>query len=273
MRRLFLLLAVFAAASIGTACGETAVSPDERSGGSQSGSHSSSAPKNDSKKAQHAALADQKVSKNAENASPSEPAVDEMSIFTRPRTEEDVLPSRLAYRLQDYHCNDWNLSHGGCVGDAIANESRLLLTDLGVRRTRLYAWPTTNGWVCWAWAEGAGGCISDFSRGETRTAYMGIDPDDLGVGYPGTLVGVVPDDVEAADVQVQGVLYPATVERNGIFYELPDGSCTNWAFESLTVTYRNGGSDTVPIKWHHGPTLLGGRNLYPAGELNPPCAG
>ena len=102
---------------------------------------------------------------------------------------------------------------------------------------------------------------------------MGIDPDDLGVGYPGTLVGVVPDDVEAADVQVQGVLYPATVERNGIFYELPDGSCTNWAFESLTVTYRNGGSDTVPIKWHHGPTLLGGRNLYPAGELNPPCAG
>jgi hypothetical protein len=127
--------------------------------------------------------------------------------------------------------------------------------------------------VCYAWAEGAGGCLPHFTEGPRRVAPMGIDPDEEGIGYPGTLVGVVPDDVVSADVQVQGARYAATVEGNGIFYELPDGACTNWAFESLTVTYRDGGSDTVPINWHHGPTLLDGRSLYPAGELNPPCAG
>jgi L-ascorbate metabolism protein UlaG (beta-lactamase superfamily) len=115
-----------------------------------------------------------------------------------------------------------------------------------VRKTKLYAWPTTNGWVCWAWAEGAGGCLHDFAHGESRTAFTGIDPDELGVGYPGTLVGVAPDDVEAAEVQVQSVRFAATVERNGIFYELPDGSCTNWVFESLTETYCGGGSHTRP---------------------------
>jgi hypothetical protein len=55
-------------------------------------------------------------------------------------------------------------------------------------------------------------------------------------------------------VQVDGVAQPAIVESNAIFYELPDGSCTNWAFESLTATYGDGSSNTVPIRWHNdGP--------------------
>ena len=154
--------------SIGTACGETAVFPDEKSGGSQSGSHSSSAP-NDSKKAQHAALTDQKVSKKAQNASPSVSALDEMSVFSRPRTEEDVLPSSLDYLLKGRQCNDWLRSQDRCPGDAKPEESRLLLTNLGVKKTSLYAWPTTNAWVCWAMADGGGGCLRDFRpRGAAR---------------------------------------------------------------------------------------------------------
>jgi len=249
-----LLLAVFAAASIGTACGETAVSPDERSGGSQSGSHSSAAPKNDSKKAQHAALTDQKVSKKAQNASPSVPAVEEMSVFSRPRTGEDVLPSSLDYLLKGHHCDDWLRSQDRCPGEAIADQSRLLLTELGVKKTSLYAWPTTNGWVCVAPDDGGGSCIRDFRPGArgTRTAYMGMDPDTDGVGAPGTLLGVVPDDVSAVTVKVGGVEYPAMVKNNGVFYELADGSCSFWAFQSLTTTYRDGTSDTVPIHWHIG---------------------
>jgi hypothetical protein len=81
---------------------------------------------------------------------------------------------------------------------------------------------------------------------------MGIDPDNEGIGYPATLVGVVPDDVTAAEVQVRGVAQAAIVESNGIFYELPDGSCTNWSFESLTATRRDGSSNMVPTKWHDG---------------------
>jgi hypothetical protein len=249
-----LLLAVLAAASVGTACGETAVSPDERSGGSQSGSRSSSAPKNDSKQVQHAALTDQKVSKKAQNASPSVPAVDEMSVFLRPRTGEDVLPSSLDYLLKGHQCDDWLRSQDRCPGEAKPEDSRLLLTNLGVRKTSLYAWPTTNGWVCVASDDGGASCTRDFRPGGrgTRTAYEGMDPDTDGVGAPGTLLGVVPDDVSAVKVKVGGVEYPAMVKNNGVFYELADGSCSFWAFQSLTTTYRDGTSDTVPIDWHIG---------------------
>jgi len=101
--------------------------------------------------------------------------------------------------------------------------------------------------------EGGGGCLHDFAETKTRIGYLGIDPDQPGSGHPGTLIGVVPDDVVAAQVQVDGVAQVATVESNGIFYELPSGSCTNWAFESLTATYLDGGSESTPITWHDGP--------------------
>jgi hypothetical protein len=179
-----------------------------------------------------------------------------MSVFARPRTDTDALPRELSYRLKPAACTDWHRAHGGCLGDPIPDRSRLLLSGFGVRGSNLYAWPTTNGWVCWAWAEGGGGCVRDFAQAETGVAYMGIDPDEEGIGYPGTLLGVVPDDVVAAAVQVRGVARDAIVESNGIFYELPDGSCTNWAFESLTAAYRDGTSETTPIEWHHGASEL-----------------
>ena len=85
---------------------------------------------------------------------------------------------------------------------------------------------------------------------------MGIDPDEEGVGYPGTLVSIVPDDVVSAEVQVRGVHHAAIVESNGVFYELTDSSCTMRAFESLTVTFRDGSSTTDPLEWHHGGNEL-----------------
>jgi hypothetical protein len=191
------------------------------------------------------------------DASDFVPAVEEMSVFSRPRTEADLLPGGvgLPFRM---HCPDvdWFLRvHGVCPGEALGDKSRLLLSGLGVRDESLYAWPTSNGWVCWTWGrEGGGACVSHFTEAdEMRVDYAGIDPDHTGSGYPGTLIGIVPDDVVAAQVQVDGVAQAAIVESNAIFYELPDGACTNWAFESLTATYRDGSSNTVPIRWHNGP--------------------
>jgi hypothetical protein len=63
----------------------------------------------------------------------------------------------------------------------------------------------------------------------------------------------VPDDVVAVKVNVLGVEQDAVLQNNGVFYELPDGSCTSCAFESLTATYRDGGSETAPINWQVGP--------------------
>ena len=151
------------------------------------------------------------------DASDPVPAVKEMSVFSQPRTEADVLPSELSYRVKGHGNCPYAHRPARCPGDPLPEESRLLLSGLGVRSTSLYAWPTTNGWVCWAWAEGAGGCVPDFADVETRVHFMGIDPDDVGIGYPGTLVGVVPDDVTAAEVQVRGVTQAAIVESNGIF--------------------------------------------------------
>jgi hypothetical protein len=185
------------------------------------------------------------------------PAAKEMDVFSRPRTEEDVLPSRLSYRLSpEGRCTDRQRVDFGCLGDPIADESRLLLSGLGVGKTSLYAWPTTDGGVCWAWDDGAGGCAHDFAGGESRAIFMGIDPDTDGAGAPGTLVGVAPDDVVAAEVKVRGLDRAAVLQSNGLFYELPDGSCTYWALESLTVSYRDGSSQTLPIKWHHGSETL-----------------
>ena len=188
------------------------------------------------------------------------PAAVEMSVFSRPRAEADVLPSELSYQLGKFECSDTRDVLGGCLGDSVGDESRLLLSGLGVRETNLYAWPTTNDGVCFAWGAGGGGCVLHFteraSQRGARPVFIGIDPDHEGVGAPGTLVGVVPDDVVAVDVLVAGIRHAAVLQNNGLFYELPRGSCTNRAFESLTATYRDGTSDTVPIEWGHGPKTL-----------------
>jgi hypothetical protein len=226
------------------------------------------ADKKASRSGNDAASSGHERAKTGREVSSSEPAVNEMRVFSRPRTEEDVLPSRLFYRLKGNHCGEWQRSHdGGCIGEAIADQSRLLLTNVGVRETALYAWPTTNGWVCWAWAEGAGGCIAHFTVEQPRVAFMGIDPDDEGIGYPGTLVGIAADNVASAEVQVRGVRHAATVESNGVFYELIDSSCTMRAFEALIATSRDGSSGTRGIDWSHEATLDGEHpaNVLPEG--------
>jgi hypothetical protein len=239
------LVSIAAALILGVAVGCGGVRTD--SPGQEGGERTSSV----------SALDDGSLVETVEGRQSATAAVDEMAVFSGPRTEADVLPGKLAYRLEPMGCTRWeSVNLGGCLGEPLAGESRLLLSGLGVGNTSLYAWPTTEGGVCFAWDEGAGGCQRHFPRGEHRATFMGIDPDDEGVGAPGTLVGIVPDDVVAVGVVVRGVRHSAVLERNGLFYELPDGSCTNWAFEQLVVNYRDGTSYTVPIKWHHGSSTL-----------------
>jgi hypothetical protein len=178
-------------------------------------------------------------------ATDSPPAVMEMSVFIKPRTESDVLPSEYSFRLRSMSCNDWLRAHDGCFGDDIAGESRLLLAGLGETNASFYAWPTTSGGVCWAWGEGSGLCVQHFQT-EDRAAVVGIDPDAMGAGAPGTIVGVVPDDVVAARVSVHGIDHDALVQNNGLFYELADRADTCQAVDSVTISYRDGSSDTIP---------------------------
>jgi hypothetical protein len=180
------------------------------------------------------------------------PAVAEMGVFSRPRAESDVLPRGFAFRLEPAPCTEWHRSHFGCEGEAVGDRSRLLFSGLGARAWSLYAWPTTNGWVCWAFDQGGGGCTPHFESGVNGASFLGVGPDRPGVGAPGSVIGLVSDDVVAVDVTVRGVPHPATLRNNGLFYELPDGDCSMAAFDSLTVTFRDGTSDTIPIEWHAG---------------------
>jgi hypothetical protein len=175
----------------------------------------------------------------------STPAVLEMSVFTNPRTESDVLPSDYSFRLGSMSCTDWLRTHDACFGDDIGGQSHRLLSGLGETNASLYAWPMASGGVCLAWGAGSGLCAQQFPA-EERAAVVGIDPDAMGAGAPGTIVGVVPDDVVAARVTVHGIDHDALVQNNGLFYEFPDGADTCQALDSVTISYRDGSSDTIP---------------------------
>jgi hypothetical protein len=267
MRRLGALLGVLLAVSITASCGES-VAPQE--GPKVEADGYAAADKKASSSANDAAPKGHEKAKSAREVTSSEPAVNEMSVFSRPRTEKDVLPSSLAYLRKSHPCDDWLRSQGRCPGESIADQSRLLLTNLGVDKNRLYAYPTTNGWVCWALGDGGGGCVSHFRMEQPRIAFMGIDPDEEGTGGPGALVGIAPDGVVSADVQVVGVKHAATLASNGVFYELIDGSCTMRAFESLTATAPDGSSGRRAIDWAHGPTMDG---EHPANVVPEGCRG
>jgi hypothetical protein len=192
-------------------------------------------------------------------------ALSQMGVFTRPQMEADVLPKRLYYRMKpEERCPALGRTDAFCIGESVPEESRLLLADLGARKAALYAWPTTEGWVCWAWDAGAGGCAPDFANDPRVPVLMtGIDPDKLGVGAPGVVVGIVPDDVVAASVRVDGVEYGAVVDRNGFFFELPTAKCSPRSFNSVWLTFHDGHRE--------GKRLTLGGPVYPGDPPPPKC--
>jgi hypothetical protein len=172
------------------------------------------------------------------------PAVDEMRVFARPAEETDTLPRRFHDRLESIPCPALGPPMWGCIGEQLSGMSRLLLSDLGELEAELYAWPTTEGYVCWGWDAGGGGCAPDFALGDSRVSLLGTEPDPEGEGVPGALVGIVPDDVVAVAIGVDGVLYPAIVGNNGFFFEYPNARCTSAAIDSITVTFADGSTES-----------------------------
>ena len=166
------------------------------------------------------------------------------------------------YRMEpEERCPALGDTDAFCRGTNVPEESRLLVSGLGVRRTTLYAWPTSEGWVCWAWDAGAGGCAPNFANDDrVPVAMTGIDPDKLGVGAPGVVVGIVPDDVVAASVKVDGVEYAAVVDRNGFFFELPTAKCSPKSFNSIWLTFSDGPRGQAPHAWRPG---IPGRSAAP----------
>jgi hypothetical protein len=188
------------------------------------------------------------------------PAVDEMAVFARPAEEADTLPPRFHYRLESSlrPCPALGPPIWGCIGEQLAIESRLLLSGLGEREVKLYAWPTTEGYVCWGLNTVGGGCTPDFELNKPRAAFLGSDPDSGGEGAPGAIIGIVPDDVVAVDVVVSGNRRPATFGNNGFYYELSSGACGMASFDRIIVTHRDGSVGSASLDyWQNAPRREG----------------
>ena len=186
---------------------------------------------------------------------PEVPPVAEMSVFKRTRTSADVLPKQLLYLLEPLPCPDEVRDLGRCPYPApIGGESRLLLSDLGVRGETMYGWPTDDGAVCLSLSDRGGAiCMREWLP-RIRAEYSGSDPPEIdGGGAPGAIKGLVPDDVVAVDVIVLGMRRPATLGNNAYFYELPDVSCGLSTFDALVVTLRDGTVQSVPVNFEDGP--------------------
>ena len=196
------------------------------------------------------------------------PAVAEMSVFKRPRTAMDVLPDQFSTRLEPLPCPGELRELGRCPYPAgIGDESRLLLSGLGVRQDSIYAWPTDDGGVCLAHGKGGGICLPQFGR-PIRAEYVGLEPAESEGGGPGAILGLVPDNVAAVDLVVLGMRRPATLGNNAFFYELPDVSCGIGAFDALIVTLRDGSLESESLEYwkkESGPQH--------EGEVPPFCRG
>ena len=125
------------------------------------------------------------------------------------------------------------------------DQSHVLLAGLGETNASLYAWPMSSEEA----SAGPGAREAAFARSTSRPRTEPLSrhrPDAMGADAPGTIVGVVPDDVVAARVSVHGIDHDAIVQNNGLFYEFSDGADTCQAIDSVTISYRDGSSDTIP---------------------------
>jgi hypothetical protein len=131
------------------------------------------------------------------------------------------------------------------LGSHVADESRLLLEDLGTRRERLYAVPTTTGQV--------GVYVVGAEAGDMRgwVAAELLDGIRWHISYgqePGgpthlSLFGLAADDAVALQVELAGTTESATLANNGFYYESEDREPRDVA----AIVYSEHGGDTRRI--------------------------
>jgi hypothetical protein len=162
-------------------------------------------------------------------------ALTNMAVFQTPRVPTDELPSAAASALREFTANRPGLPAGLLPGTALLAQSRLLLSDIGPRLSRLYVVPTTKGQVCeLVMPDGGGGCIGGFAR--PGHPISTAQSDNL-------LVGLVPDDITAiAAIESDGTTVPVTIQRNAFAVAAAPGTV-----QQLKVTFTDGTTMTLSV--------------------------
>ena len=156
----------------------------------------------------------------------------------------DPLPAAIVAAAQALTESSADVPDAARPGSLDLTKGRLLLDHLGSQGMSLYAVPTDKGEACGFLTDyGTIGCAHAFTD-QAPVAWNLADVDGFGSGSPPILAGLLPNDVTAVKVLVDGVEEAAVVGNNGFFYELPRNDA--WP-KVLVVVHQAGGVDTVTL--------------------------
>jgi hypothetical protein len=134
----------------------------------------------------------------------------------------------------------WNSERPSTApGVALTARATDLLSGVGRERDTLTAFATRRGWVCYEIAA-AGTCGKLDLQGGVSFAL-------LYTRAGGTrLYGVAADKVARVQVDVAGTLTDATLQNNGLYYQLPEGVDGD-AVARVMVTWKDGSEHAVHV--------------------------
>jgi hypothetical protein len=175
------------------------------------------------------------------------PAAD-IAAFARSRHAGDDLSSTEAAEAKLLRASG-NVNPKLVPGDLLLGESRLLLSNLGARRSKIFVFPTSTGKVCYLLTGAGPGCVDSFTSFPGGVAYGFYDLDGPG-GEPPAVHGLIPNDVRSVSVAVAGTEHEALVANNAFFYELDAGEELS-SLQSLTVRYADGAVEKIRLATQH----------------------
>lgn len=176
-------------------------------------------------------------------ASPSSPPAQALAALQRPRKNNDALPQAEAGVAASLLDGQGAIAESARPGALLTNESRLLLTRLGVQHARFYAFLTSKGGVCYVITAGPAGCAQEVSR--SVPAIGQYDPDRVGAGTPMAFYGLLPNDATAVDIVVDGNPRPAVVAQNAFFYQL--GASDPASANAIVIKFRDASAQTLAL--------------------------
>jgi hypothetical protein len=134
-------------------------------------------------------------------------------------------------------------------GKALTGKARDLLTGLGKADDTITAYPTSTGAVCYM-ILGAGSCanLETWPWNTVGFTYSVFSTRADGV----RVFGIAADKVASISVSIGDVSYPALLQNNAFYYQLPQSVDEN-DIQEIVATWSDGSTHSVPVSTHWYP--------------------
>jgi hypothetical protein len=154
---------------------------------------------------------------------------DELASFSRPRVAADAMPPAVSELMRRVELHP--------AGSLQPEQSRLLLKELGMDRARLYAAPTSHGWVCYATTNGIASCVSSLAGDASWKIESRKGPPAV------VFHGLVANNVTGIELILKSGSKEASLANNA-FYGEADDIDVNDVF-GFRLCYLDGGSKVI----------------------------